>query len=43
MKHAAVFILAVTLLTSCSQRMIETSLYFGQSRPDGTKVTDAEW
>jgi len=23
--------------------MIQTDLYFGQSRPDGTLITDAEW
>ncbi len=32
------------LITSCaSQRMVETSLYFGQSRPDGGVVTAEEW
>jgi len=32
-----------TTLSSCSNRMIETSLYFGQSRPDGSTVTEEEW
>ena len=32
------------LFISCSSsRMIETSLYFAQSRPNGTLVTAAEW
>ena len=31
-------------LFSCSSsRMIETDLYFGQSRPDGSMITEAEW
>ncbi|HMV10787.1 MAG TPA: DUF3574 domain-containing protein [Cyclobacteriaceae bacterium] len=37
-------IFLITLLSSCSgNRMIQTDLYFGQSRPDGTLITDAEW
>lgn len=37
-------ILLITFLSSCSgSRMIQTDLYFGQSRPDGTLITDAEW
>jgi hypothetical protein len=32
------------LLFSCSSgRMIETSLYFGQSKPDGSMITEKEW
>lgn len=32
------------ILGSCSSsRMVETSLYFGQSKPDGGAVTAAEW
>lgn len=37
-------IFLITLLSSCSgNRMIQTDLYFGQSRPDGTLITEAEW
>lgn len=32
------------VLSSCSSsRMIETSLYFGQSKPDGGAVSTTEW
>ncbi len=32
------------LITSCSpQRMMETNLYFGQAKPTGGMVTEAEW
>jgi hypothetical protein len=32
------------ILCSCStNRMIETDLYFGQTRPDGSPITDTEW
>lgn len=31
-------------LCSCSaSRMIETNLYFAQTRPDGSMITEAEW
>lgn len=37
-------LLACFILCSCaSSRMIETDLYFGQSKPDGTMITAAEW
>lgn len=37
-------LLLCLLLFSCtSQRMIETDLYFGQSKPSGGQVTEAEW
>jgi hypothetical protein len=36
--------LACFILCSCSAtRMVETDLYFGQTRPDGSMITDAEW
>ncbi len=32
------------ILCSCSvPRMIETDLYFGQSKPDGSMITEIEW
>lgn len=32
------------LICSCSApRMVETSLYFGQTRPDGSMITEMEW
>lgn len=32
------------LIASCSpQRMMETNLYFGQAKPTGGMVTEAEW
>ena len=32
------------LLSSCSSsRMIETDLFFGQTRPDGSLITETEW
>jgi hypothetical protein len=35
---------AFIVFFSCSSsRMIETNLYFGQSRPDGSMITKAEW
>lgn len=43
MHRATLLLIAALTLSSCSHRMIETSLYFGQSRPDGTKVTEEEW
>ncbi len=27
----------------CSARMLETSLYFGQSKPDGSIISEKEW
>lgn len=39
-----IVIITCILLTSCSsQRMIETSLYFGQSKPDGGSVSAKDW
>ena len=36
--------LIVFIAFSCSpQRMIETDLYFGQSKPSGGSVTESEW
>lgn len=32
------------MLCSCTaSRMVETNLYFGQSKPDGSMVTETEW
>lgn len=32
------------MLCSCTTaRMIETDLYFGQSKPDGSAITEKEW
>jgi hypothetical protein len=37
-------LLACLLLASCaSNRMVETNLYFGQSKPDGGSVSEKEW
>lgn len=37
-------IVAFIVFFSCSSsRMIETNLYFGQSRPDGSMITESEW
>jgi hypothetical protein len=37
-------LLACFILCSCSApRMIETNLYFGQTRPDGSMITENEW
>ena len=42
MKYAGLFVLV--FFFSCSgSRMIETNLYFGQSRQDGSMITNAEW
>ncbi len=38
------FLLALILFCACSpQRMMETDLYFGQSKPSGGMVTELEW
>jgi hypothetical protein len=35
---------ACFILCSCSaSRMVETDLYFGQTRPDGSMITETEW
>jgi hypothetical protein len=40
----AIVILFYCFVFSCSpNRMIETSLYFGQSKPGGGMVTEPEW
>jgi len=37
-------LLICLLLTSCAtHRMMETNLYFGQSKPDGGSVSEKEW
>lgn len=39
------FIIVVLSLSSCRQkpRDVETTLYFGQSKPDGTLISDSSW
>jgi hypothetical protein len=35
---------ACFILCSCSaSRMVQTDLYFGQTRPDGSAITETEW
>jgi hypothetical protein len=37
-------LIACCILCSCSaSRMVETDLYFGQTRPDGSMITETEW
>ena len=37
-------LLACFILCSCTApRMVETDLYFGQSKPDGSMITEIEW
>lgn len=36
-------LIPVVLLSCSSSRYIETSLYFGQSKPDGGMITEKEW
>lgn len=36
-------LLIILLFASCSDRMIETDLYFGQTRPDGSLIPKDEW
>jgi len=36
-------ILFLLLLSCSSERMMETNLYFGQSKPTGGMVTEKEW
>jgi hypothetical protein len=45
MNHRLLLIFAMfILLLSCSaSRMTETVLYFGQSRPNGSLITEKEW
>jgi hypothetical protein len=39
-----VLLIMILVFNSCSpQRMMETNLYFGQSKPSGEMVTEAEW
>jgi hypothetical protein len=37
------FIPCIFLFSCSGQRMVETTLYFGGSKPDGSLVTDKEW
>ncbi|HEV7780679.1 MAG TPA: DUF3574 domain-containing protein [Chitinophagaceae bacterium] len=38
------FLIGLIIIVSCSpQRMMETNLYFGQSKPSGEMVTETEW
>jgi len=39
-----VVLACLIIITSCSpQRMMETNLYFGQSKPSGEMVSETEW
>lgn len=38
-----IFIIALILCSCSAGRMTETSLYFGQSKPDGGMVTEKDW
>jgi hypothetical protein len=40
---ARILILCLFLASCSSSRMIETTLYMGQTRPDGSPITDKEW
>jgi hypothetical protein len=37
------FIICFLLCSCSSSRMIETDLYFGLTRPDGSMITESEW
>jgi len=37
------FIICLFFVSCSPSKMIETSLYFGQTRPDGSMITDTEW
>lgn len=40
----SIILLALVFLSSCAtNRMIETDLYFGLSKPNGESVTEKEW
>lgn len=38
-----IFIICFFLASCSSSKTIETQLYFGQSRPDGSNITKEEW
>jgi hypothetical protein len=38
-----IYIACFLFLSCSSSRMMETDLYFGQTRPDGTMITAQEW
>lgn len=38
-----ILVICFFLISCSSARMIETQLYFGQSRPDGSHITKEEW
>ena len=38
-----IFIICLVLVSCSSSRMIETSLYFGQTRPNGSMISETEW
>ncbi|HSU28761.1 MAG TPA: DUF3574 domain-containing protein [Chitinophagaceae bacterium] len=37
------FLVFIFLVSCSSSRIVETQLYFGQSKPDGSMITDNEW
>ncbi|MER3498487.1 MAG: hypothetical protein C4308_07575 [Chitinophagaceae bacterium] len=34
---------ACLFLVACSNRLVQTELYFGQSKPNGELISEAEW
>jgi hypothetical protein len=38
-----IFVVCLFLVSCASSRMIETELYFGQTRPNGSMITETEW
>ena len=36
-------LLSLLLYSCATSRMMETDLYFGQSKPDGSMITEKEW
>jgi hypothetical protein len=41
--RATILIICFFLVSCSSSRMMETELYFGQTRPNGSIITEAEW
>lgn len=38
-----IFFICIILCSCSGTRMIETDLYFGQTKPDGSMITETEW
>lgn len=43
MLHRLPLIFSLFIFSCSAQRMIETNLYFGQSKPGGGTITETEW